>query len=482
MTLAGVTGDKFQILTDLIGDHDAIIFAIGPSGIGKFQGDFEVGQVLEAYTQAKDKRGRIRVIPALVGAADATLIPAAMRSLWTQFDNSHNGGLPILDAVFQATTGLKYQPQEKAREIRLSTADEVQWNFYSIANRARKNGLTIFVGPYASVDVHGYSGPREFGRELLKRTMERYPASHATQLGLAGELLAHPWVAATASRLWEPSYDEVWSTYCNVIKDDAANVAALPLHRRIADLAQEWQNVRAGTAKSPLSWKGLLLVTAEQNARLERELWTRRVEFGRLRCSTNGFPIYERPKPGASDLAFEEVADFTLSSGADKPVLKTEQLEQILVLKLMDCTNSGDARLPPLSTGQFLKTLRDKVTLPDPLPRHLQTAPFMMLGGGLLNPIVSLIFTTHFLPHFDSWDLEKRPQGQDPVPRFIALHPTPGEADEIRRFEQHTDAQRLKWPSIAFNLERIDWPIPDLMKQLAYYIKNPEAARGTFST
>jgi hypothetical protein len=468
--LEGSSGNSFERLTTLIGEANAIVYAIGPLGTGKVQGNFEAGQVLQAQQNAAATGRNLNVVPVLIGGAKTDQIPRSMQHLTAQMDNSHVGGTDALGAVFRAVVGGELPAaQEIEHGNRQSTETELQEFCEVVARRAQNKGLTLFVGPYAAADIHGTLPPGDIGRELLLQSLNITAGSR-----YASDLLTHPWVAATASRLRKPGYQHVWDLLCDIVRKQPPGDEPLPFDLDIAALARAWVKLRSRLPRGKLSWNGLLLVTADQSVRLEKALWKERVEFARLRCSANGRLIYELPVPGAGD---PDYAENRILNGRQMRASGTAaeagplDLEPILVLKLMDCI--GESGPPPLATGHHLRALRDRIRLPDPLPKHLERAPFLMLGGGLLNPLVSLTFAMHFLPYFECWDaagFDEVSDELDPVPRYIALHSWPGQADAIRRFEKEADAFRPGWPEEVFKLKRIDWPLPDLLSRFTYHI------------
>ena len=464
--LEGIAGNSFDRLATLVRETDAIIYAIGPLGTGRVQGNYEAGQVL----QAQQQKPELKIVPALVQSATVDLIPQSLQHLTAQMDNSLRGGANVLAAVFKAVTGkeLPESPIEE-QELLLTKEKDLQEIVDLLTSRAQRQGLTLFVGPYASADVHGTFGPGDLGSALLKRTI-----NPVFEIG-SGDLLAHPWVASTASRLAQLGYIEVWDVLRGILNEKANN--PLPLDARIAALARAWEKLGAAPTKGRTLWRGLLLVTTEHGMRIENALWMQHLKFARVRCSVNGVVIYERPEPEAGELHFKEVAKLNcqnLTKGTEAVSSRLDLEEQILVLKLMDCVTAFDP--PPLATLQQLRVVRDRAHLPDPLPQHLQRAPFVMLGGGLLNPIVSQAFAHYFLPNFEQTEMSGMGEGGDEVPRLIAFHSWPGEVDQIRRFEQHVDATRPLWPRDVFKLQRVDWSLPELVSRLAYQLVHPTGA------
>ena len=260
-------------------------------------------------------------------------------------------------------------------------------------------------------------------------------------------------------------YIEVWDALRGILAESTND--PLPLDDRVAGLARAWEKLGAAPAKGRALWNGLLLVTTEHGMRLEKALWRERLKFARVRCSANGVVSYERPESREGELHFEGVATLSgqsVARGTEAVSCKLDLEEQILVLKLMDCVTAPDP--PPLATLQQLRAVRERAQLPDPLPQHLQWAPFVMLGGGLLNPIVSQVFAHYFLPNFE----QKGDDEDDEVPRHIAFHSWPGQVDQIRRFEQQVDATRPRWPREVFKLKRVDWSLPELVSRLAYQL------------
>lgn len=484
--LEGTGGNSFDRLSSLIRDVDAIVYAIGPLGPGTVQGNFEAGQVIQAQQDAARNQRQLKVVPVLVGSADASLIPDSMRYMTAQMDNYQRDGMTALQATFRYVVDKDLPTLDEAEhQPLLSKEDELSKFCKQVAYRAQKRGLTLFIGPYAAADVHGTAGPGELGRALLERARSKaqmpiapsHPTSGRNAPDYPGELLTHPWIAASAIRLLQEDYDEVWDTLCEVVEKQPLGKAPLPFERTVAVLARAWMKLGGGPpGGSEASWKGLLLVTTAQDIRLEQALWKDNIPFTRLRCLGAGRLSHEEPRAGGANPDFVEVGSFNgwpsaRGTAVERPKL---DLKPVLLLKLMDCCLSKTTHAPPLATGQHLKAMWKRLTLPDPLPRHLKKAPFVMLGGGLLNPLVSLAFSMHFLPYFEGWDTEinetDRYEDDEKVPRHIVLHPWPGQADAIRRFEREVDRKLPSWPEDVFNLKRVDWPLLELVSRLAYHI------------
>jgi hypothetical protein len=183
------------------------------------------------------------------------------------------------------------------------------------------------------------------------------------------------------------------------------------------------------------------------------------VSFGRLRFTRASrrspwTALYERPTSG-SELGFAPVREVLEGARHVEGSIRREDLpayEPTIVVKLLDCISSDMP--PPLSTTEILMAL-GSAELPAPMPEHVQDAPFLMLGGGLIHPLVSFALATHFLPNFKT-------SGDDSIPRYVVMHDTPGEGDKLRRFEQ----KHMSWSPNPFNLQRVTCDIPDFLKQL----------------
>lgn len=445
----GAAGDKtFDVIEKKIREAHTVIFAVGPKGPGRFQSQFEA----PALFRALQDDPRLRVLPILVGTATTDQMPAELTALVMAMDNTSRGGEELLPTVFRHITGQDLVVEEPKERRGPSSATEVT-EFCEYVGRKSKNGLTLFVGPYAAVDVHDAPTPGKLGAKLLER------------MGLAvppGELVAHPWIASEARRVVWPTRDsgDVWAEVRAALDETRDGNQPLPLDRRIAKLAEAWQ--AAPSMPSQLRWQGLLLVTTDQHTRLENALFERRVRFSRLRYSTRGHLFHETIDPHANGLEFNKDWRRSAGHGPQGTGVTNEEPsfpESVLVLKLMDSVDADT--IAPLTTRDHLKCTRDLAALPSLVTQHLQQAPFVMLGGGLLDPLVALAFTAHFRPAFD-----EACEVEGSVPRYVAFDPSPGQPDMVRRLERKADLDRLGWAKEVFELDRIDWPLNDLMFRL----------------
>ena len=456
--VAGSEGGAMTRVVELMQEVEAIVYAIGPLGPGPVQGTIEAEQAALAKV-AQARLGRdLKLAPVLIQGGTFQQIPLILRSFATQSDNTPVGGDDALTNTLKAILGDAAPAAGAAAgaggmaptplaKLEPYVADLVQ---------RRRRGLTLFLGPYAVSDVHGSRGPGSIGYDLLKKQLPFLEMD---------DLLAHPWVAAGARALLEGGFDGAWSDIRTLFADPAIS-KPLPLHQQIADLAALWPRLRPGTEDVQARFRGLLLVTTDLDMRLEQALWDKRVHFARLRFTRPPEgqmalrAIYERPRQDSPVLRFAAVRGGD-ESGRDVETTTrretTPNYEPVMVVKLLDCISNET--YPPLSTIQLLTALKG-AELPTPMPSHLQTAPFVMLGGGLLHPLVSFALATHFLPNFPQ-------RGDEDTPRYIAMHSSPGPGDKLRKFEQ----EHMTWSRGVFGLERLTCDIPAFLKTLTYQLE-----------
>ncbi len=443
--LDGFEGPALGRIAQLMGEVEVIVYAIGPLGPGPVQGAIEAEAALLAKMNRERSGGELKLIPVLVGGAEFKQIPAVLTPLATQADNLSRGGKDALTNVLRAMLGeveLEQRAPESAPKL-TDLAPHVE------RLSQLKRGLTLFISPYAVSDVHSALGPGDIGRKLL---VDQLPFLEID------DLMCHPWVAVAARALLDGGRDRAWEEIRQLLDE----LPPLPLHDRIADLAMAWSAVRPASLQPQARYDfgGLLLVTTDLDMRLERALWNRHVNFGRLRFTGPEDKhtlrtVYERPL-AQQPLAFEQVQVVgegpdhveTTASGRSVP-----NYEPVMVVKLLDCVSSESC--PPLTAIQMLRAIQG-ASMPEPMPRHLQKAPFVMLGGGLLHPLVSFALATHFLPNFE------RASSEDEVPRYFAMHSSPGAGDKLRRFERECIEGRRR----IYGLERLNCDIKLLLAAL----------------
>jgi hypothetical protein len=469
---AAVSGQSGPAMGEVITQMraaDAIVYAVGPKGPGNTQATVEAPAALDAQIAAAGEGRELKVVPILVAGGEIARVPEVLRYLAVQMENTARGGEDVLSSTLRAILGDDAADAvlkgPASTGTRLTSEAKVQQVVSKIAKN-RENGLAVFISPYAVSEVHQGLGPGDIGHALLK---EKLPFLEVD------DLLAHPFVAAAARALLEQgSFQETWTNMQSLFAERAAE--PLQLHKRLASLAAAWIAARKAPAEAGARYKGLLFVTTDLDMRLERALWEQNVNFGRLRMSRpeddepdadGEVPIravYERPSPrsASSTLAFiqqtstEQGARNVESTGA---IETHPDYEPVMVLKLLDCISNDVC--PPLATVQFLAAIRHS-RLPGAITGLLQRAPFLMLGGGLLHPLVSFALATHFLPNF-----VKRGPSMQPVPRFVALHSARGPGDKLRLLEEEADRNELNWTGDLFDMERLNYDLLFLLQRLA---------------
>ena len=448
-------------LHEAIRRANAIVYAVGPLGPGAVQGNFELSQILQAQHAAKKKNNDYKIIPTLLAGATTELIPLMLDISSAAMDNTHRQGRSVLQAVYRALTGSDLPADLNQRGERASRRiDDATSACGKVADKVGNNGLTIFVGPYAAADVYNAASPSMIGSQLLNHLAQKKPKQPHVRVDSKDTLLNQPWMAALAGRLsQEMPYDQdIWLELKEVVEKSVQR-DPYDLEKNIALLAklENWQRSTATDA----TWKGLLIVTTEQHRRLEQALANSGVEFDRMRYvrSEHHKLVYEKVTSNHGRLEFNAVDDFNMSKDSGS-------IPKVLVLKLLSCAGKTD--LPLLTSRDFVKFCRQSDSLPTKINKHIGTAPFVMLGGGLLNPMVSFSFAAHFSPCFRVVDGE---EGGKP-PRYIALHPVEcNETTEaIRKAELEADLICPEWPKV-FDLERIDWDLPNLVDRLATAIR-----------
>jgi hypothetical protein len=464
--LAGHDGEAMTIVTSLMREVDAIVYAIGPKGPGWTQAVTEAEACMQARVEAKTKGRELKVVPVLIRGDDFGMVPTVLRGLSVQADNTAKGGDDALTNLLRALLGDRADQAlsgSGSPSVRITAEQQISRILDRIA-RSRHNGLALFISPYAVSEVHEDMGPGDIGHALLK---EKIPDLEVD------DLLAHPFVAAGARALLEGSFQDTWAMMQNTFAKLAQT--PMPLHDRIAGLAKVWPDPRAASGENNPRFKGLLLVTTDLDMRLEQALWMADVDFARLRFTlpdeddeTAGDPtlrpVYERPVPRTTS----QTLKFVRVRGGEPGSVDVESsirgrgyqgYEPVMVVKLLDCISNDT--YPPLSTIHVLKAIRD-ARLPAPMTGLLQRAPFIMLGGGLLHPLVSFALATHFLPNFS-----RRLASTDPVPRYVAMHSAPGPGDKLRRLERRADGEDLNWTRDIFELDRLTCDLLYLLRQLA---------------
>lgn len=470
--LEGTTGDSYARLCELLREVDVVIYAVGPFGEGNVQGNFEAGQLIQARNEVHRQGRELKIVPVLVGGATADQLHAGLRHLTAQMDNAHQGGMGLLGAVYKAVTDRELPDPARALNLpRLSSIGKVQEACLAMTGRARRHGLTLFIGPYAASDAHSAPTPHFYAAEHLKFSAQKAEFAFASA---PGDLITHPWLAATASQALRPA-GYVWPDLRSVIHKHLKGNDPLPLHGRIAALARSWTAANAGASAGNATWNGLLIVATDQCRRLERALFEATIPFGRLRYTIEGDFVYEEPTFGRDGPNFKTEQVFRVSETARSAAPEAPPFDPkpVLLLKVLGCEAFDEA--PALTTDQLLRSVWERIPLPDTLSRHMEKAAFLMLGGGFFNPIVSYVFATLFLPYFEGWHGKGAHGSRKEAYRYVAFQPSPGRGDPIRNLERDMDRGSPDWLERLSELKRIDWPLTDFILRLAYEL---EAARG----
>jgi hypothetical protein len=453
--LDNIEGGGYDRLAQALTEFHSVIYAVGPRGAGAVQGRFERNLILKAETDAALRGQQWKIVVALLDGAQVENVPPALQGHQMHRDNAHLGGMSVADSVFKEITG-RERPQNPRPAVRvISDVKDVTEATKSIVRGAARHGLTVFVGPYAASDVHGAGAPTRLGSELLKK--------FGIENDVVDDLLSQPWTASEAIRLLKStnSYDDISDALRDhVLKVNRDGGRPLPLDGKVADLAAEWHaaSVSAAGQERRQPWSGLLLVTMDQHIRLETALCARNLTFGRLRYSVGGRLCFDRVVPDVGGPAVTSV--WELKPGereAGRSDLDTN-FGTVLLVKLMDCVNEGG--YPLLTAAHHMSAARRCPALPNKVFRQLGHAPFLMLGGGLLDPLLALAFETHFRPGFDE------ASGRGSGSRYVVLQPSSGDEDKYRFIEQEADAEDTGWTRDVFGLERIDWPILHLLDRV----------------
>lgn len=333
-----------------------------------------------------------------------------------------------------------------------------------IGRAATVQGLTILLSPYAAYDAHEKDNPRALGEQVFDQAFHRRLREYMRDLGEAAsdvqepdfssDILVNLLVATAASYAVSTDYDSVWSGFC--VPPPEEEEEPLGLHDQVSGLAQiSCDVIRSGL--DSLEWAGLLVVSFDVSSRLEKALARDGIDFGVLRLLNDGTVAQNRHKGG---MRFSE--SVILGESVD-----ARTFQPVMILKMLGWRHLKQDR--PILGLEVLNRFRQINTIPRLVQKHLAKKPFVMLGGGLLDPFVALSFETLIRPAFaDSAEIPVRNS------RWVVLHPEGRRDSVVRTVEHAIDQLNPDWASV-FDLYRLIHKLPEIVAAIGTRLSDAAA-------